>query len=338
MDKPTFICLTAMKNEAWILDRFLSCTSLWADHIVLLNQNSEDNSAEIASKYEKVILKQNLDKEFNDYNHWHILMEESRKIKAERKVIIAIDCDEFLSSNTFKSNEWKDFATNALPGSLFVCNRVMISPDFDSYAKEPDFLIGLIDDGFSSISQLDTKKHVHNIRLPYPNNNPTLYKANKIKLLHYNVVDYKRFISKMRWYQCFEITLKDKSLFAIINQYYINSNFTEFWKNKKTFPIDTAWFEEYESRGIDMTTVHSNSDIYWWDYKIIDYFKNYGTKPFAKLPIWEFDWLRFGKSSKSEIKVNRTITDKIYTRLVKFSFKTDSYLLKKTITTFLKLS
>ena len=334
-EKIKLICITAMKNEAWILDRFLSCTSLWADHIILLDQNSEDNSVEIALKYDKVILKHNPDQDFNDYNHWHILMEESRKINAERKVIIAIDCDEFLSANTFENIEWKNFTLNALPGSLLVCNRVMISPDFNSYSKEPDFLIGFIDDGFSSISQLDTKKHVHNIRLPYPNNNPTVYKANKIKLLHYNIVDFNRFISKMRWYQCFEITLKDKTLFTIINQYYTNTNFDEFWQDKKTFSIDNKWFEAYESNDIDMTTILSNSNIYWWDYKIIDYFKNYGTKPFVKLPIWEFDWINLGKNLGSEIKVTRTFFDKIYTRFFKFSLKTNGFF-KKLLNIFLK--
>jgi len=28
---PTIICLTPVRNKAWILDRFLQATSLWAD-------------------------------------------------------------------------------------------------------------------------------------------------------------------------------------------------------------------------------------------------------------------------------------------------------------------
>ena len=34
------ICLTPVKNEGWILERFLKCTSLWADYIIIADQSS----------------------------------------------------------------------------------------------------------------------------------------------------------------------------------------------------------------------------------------------------------------------------------------------------------
>jgi glycosyltransferase involved in cell wall biosynthesis len=48
--KPTIICLTPVKNEAWLLDRFLQATSLWADFIIIADQMSTDGSQEIAKK------------------------------------------------------------------------------------------------------------------------------------------------------------------------------------------------------------------------------------------------------------------------------------------------
>ncbi len=47
-EKPLLICLTPIKNEAWILDRFLKCASLWADYIIIADQQSTDSSIEIA--------------------------------------------------------------------------------------------------------------------------------------------------------------------------------------------------------------------------------------------------------------------------------------------------
>ena len=52
---PKLICLTPVLNEAWILDRFLKCASIWADHIIISDQGSTDGSVEIAKQYKKVI-------------------------------------------------------------------------------------------------------------------------------------------------------------------------------------------------------------------------------------------------------------------------------------------
>lgn len=331
-EKPVIICLTAMKNEGWILDRYLSCVSTWADHIILLDQNSEDNSCEIAANYEKVILKHNDTQEFNDYNHWNTLMNESRKINAARKIIIAIDCDEFLTGNTFESAEWNHFVYHAKPGSLMVCNRLMVSTDFDSYFKEPDFLIGFVDDGVSSISQLDDKRSVHNIRLPYPANNPDLYNMKRIKLLHYNVVDFNRFLSKMRWYQCFEVTLKDKSLLTIMDQYFVEGTFDEFWGKRKTKPIPSLelWFSHYESKGIDMTSIVSKSS-YWWDYRIVEYFSAHGTAPFSILPIWTVNWATIASSMGVKILISRSVISKLLGRLYLKAKRDNSKFLKSVI-------
>ena len=64
--KPIVICLTPVRNEALILDRFLKATSLWADHIIIADQMSTDGSREIAKKHPKVTLIDNLSETFNE--------------------------------------------------------------------------------------------------------------------------------------------------------------------------------------------------------------------------------------------------------------------------------
>jgi len=39
-NQPLLICMTPVRNEAWILHAFLKATSLWADHIIIADQNS----------------------------------------------------------------------------------------------------------------------------------------------------------------------------------------------------------------------------------------------------------------------------------------------------------
>ncbi|GAG56902.1 unnamed protein product, partial [marine sediment metagenome] len=51
MKRPKIICLTPVKNEAWILDNFIKCASLWADHIIIADQDSTDDARKIAKKY-----------------------------------------------------------------------------------------------------------------------------------------------------------------------------------------------------------------------------------------------------------------------------------------------
>ena len=51
INKPTIICLTPVKNEDWIIEKFLRATSLWAEYIILADQNSTDRTVEIAEKF-----------------------------------------------------------------------------------------------------------------------------------------------------------------------------------------------------------------------------------------------------------------------------------------------
>ena len=49
-NRPTMIVITPVRNEAWVLDAFLTCTSSWADYIILADQHSDDGTREIAAK------------------------------------------------------------------------------------------------------------------------------------------------------------------------------------------------------------------------------------------------------------------------------------------------
>ena len=55
-NRPSIIVITPVRNEAWVLDAFLTCTSSWADFIILADQHSTDGTRAIARKYKKVTL------------------------------------------------------------------------------------------------------------------------------------------------------------------------------------------------------------------------------------------------------------------------------------------
>src|SRR3989304_9881587 len=107
MKRPKIICLTPVKNEAWILDNFIKCASLWADHIIIADQDSTDDSRKIANKYSNVKLINNPYKgEYNEREVRQVLIEEARKLKGPR-VLISLDADEVLSPDFMNSGEWQ---------------------------------------------------------------------------------------------------------------------------------------------------------------------------------------------------------------------------------------
>jgi hypothetical protein len=122
MERPKLICLTPVLNEAWILERFLKCTSLWADHIIIADQRSTDGSREIARRCPKVTLIDNRSEVFNEPERQQMLLAEARRIPGA-KILLALDADEFLTANFLTSPEWE---TNS-PGASGHRNPVPVA-------------------------------------------------------------------------------------------------------------------------------------------------------------------------------------------------------------------
>ena len=83
-DRPTIVVVTPVRNEAWVMDAFLTCASSWADFILLADQHSDDGTREIASKYEKVKLIDNNISEMNQAAARELLFREVDKIEGDK--------------------------------------------------------------------------------------------------------------------------------------------------------------------------------------------------------------------------------------------------------------
>ena len=92
---PALICLTPVRNEAWILDRFLRCARLWADHIVVVDHCSTDGSREIAREFPKVTLVEYDETSFDEPERRRLLIETARSLEPDRqRILLALDADE----------------------------------------------------------------------------------------------------------------------------------------------------------------------------------------------------------------------------------------------------
>ena len=100
------IVITPVRNEAWVLEAFLTHCSSWADHIVIADQHSTDGSREIAQRFPKVTLIDNPTDEWVENVCRARLLEETQRFPGD-KIIFALDADEFLSDGFRETTGWK---------------------------------------------------------------------------------------------------------------------------------------------------------------------------------------------------------------------------------------
>ena len=280
MQRPLVICLTPVKDEAWILDRFLKCASLWADRIIIADQQSTDSSREIARSFPKVTLVENTSATFNEPERQQMLLAEARRIPGP-KVLLALDADEFLTANFPVSREWETIL-NAPPGTVISFQWALVHTivsELCYYMFPTELPVGFVDDGSEHQGKI-----IHSFRVPTPPSGRSLY-PKQIKLMHYCLMDRDRFDSRVRWYQCWEYLKLHKRPIDLYRFYhqalFVSSNMIK--------QVPREWLLGYEQQGIDMTSVNREG-AYRWDKEVLELFKEHGTAKFRKLPIWNTDW------------------------------------------------
>lgn len=279
MARPPIICLTPTKNEAWILERFLQAASLWADHIVVADQQSTDETREIATRFPKVTLIDNPEARYSEVSRQRLLIDAARTI-APQSLLIALDADEFLTANFQTSHEWRQ-ATAAPPGTVLKFRWVNIRPDLCQYWLSPaEHPWGFMDDG-----REHTGREIHNTRVPAPPDARTIV-LREVRVLHYQYADWARMQSKHRWYQCWERTRYPEKRAVDIYRLY---HHMDHIPPRMLHPLPAEWTSGYLERGVDLSSFPA-SDTYWWDREVIQMFVQHGAPRFRKEAIWDFDW------------------------------------------------
>jgi hypothetical protein len=279
MTKPTIICLTPVKNEAWILERFLRCASLWADVVIVADQRSEDNSGEIARSFDKVMLVDNNSGDYNEREYRRVLLDAARRIPGPR-LLVALDADEFLTANFADSAEWRGMPS-AAPGTVFDFKWANVLPGVQRYwSPHATWPWAYMDDGQPIAGDV-----IHSRRIPEsPMKQSRIIR--EVKFLHYQYADWPRMVSKHRWYQCYErITHPAKRAAVIYRQYH----HMDAVPAREIKPIPPEWLSGYTERHIDMFTIPPPQN-YWWDREVILMLQKHGSHTFHQIDIWDVDW------------------------------------------------
>lgn len=272
------VCVTPIRNEEWILERFLTATEQWADHIVIADQGSTDRSREIAQACEKVRLIENRAPAYDEGARQQLLLAAAREIPGPR-VIVALDADELLSPTWQDSAEWAALRS-APSGTVFRFDWINLLPDHRAFVPREKFPFAFVDDGSEHGGE-----SIHSTRIPVQPAAPVI-DMTTISVLHLQHTDWSRMKSKQRWYQCWE-RLNNPSKRAI--QIYRQYHWMDALPLEEVRPLDAAWIDSYRQLGISLTASRKGGP-YWWDREVITWFLEEGTHRFSKLDLWELDW------------------------------------------------
>jgi len=280
MSRPNIVVVTPVKNEEWILDRFLAVTSQFADKIIVLDQSSSDGSLSICRQYTKVVLLENKSKHYDEAERQITLIQAARDLVPEPRIIFALDADEILAANAVRTPGWQTLM-RAVPGTVLCFEKpdLYVSPDRCIRFDIP-WPLGYVDDG-----AVHKPKKIHSIRVPMPDYAKRL-NLHDVKILHYGLLRQEAQASKMRLYCVLENVLSSRSLLNRRAMYAANKAYTS---SGRLEAVEQEWFAEWESLGIDMQTIPSEK-YYWQDFEVLRHFEQYGERRFWRDDIWKFDW------------------------------------------------
>ena len=290
-DRPTIVVITPVRNEAWVLDAFLTCTSSWADYIILADQHSDDGTREIAQKYEKVILIDNPTQEWYEYMCRTKLLEEAAKIPGD-KVVFGLDADEFLSEGFEKTESWHNIM-NAKGNQIFCFNWLNLFDNYSTaeYTNMHFEWAAHFDPALDFVEEYRTRERhaVHCSRVPCLETERCQYiNVDDFWVVHLAKLNHEKMRQKFDFYQ---VTWVDKNkekddpigMYRGYNKYY---------------PDELS----YLSEPVKLCCMGNSTD-YSYLVKSSDYGKHYvdemlkvfereGTDKFMKLAIWDNPYLQ----------------------------------------------
>ena len=290
-ERPKIIVITPVRNEAWVLDAFLTCTSSWADYIILADQHSDDGTREIAQKYEKVILIDNPTQEWYEYLCRTKLLEEAAKIPGD-KIIFGLDADEFLSEGFEKTESWQNIM-NAKGNQIFCFNWLNL---FDNYSTVEYTNIHFewaahFDSSLDFVEEYRKRERhaVHCARVPCLEGDEAEYvNVDDFWVVHLAKLNHQRIRQKFDFYQ---VTWVDK------NQEKANP-IGMYRGYNKYYPDELSHLEQpiklcCKGDDTDYSYLVKSSDYgkHYVD-EMVQVFRREGTDKFLKLCIWDNPYLK----------------------------------------------
>jgi glycosyltransferase involved in cell wall biosynthesis len=283
------VVLMPTKNDAWILEKTLPCILMWADYVIVADQNSTDQTLEICKQSPKVKVINN-DSVFHSTKVRQMLLDEARKIPG-KNIIFSIDSDEIVTADILTKEFWEKMESCPI-GTSFLMQWVQLWRTPIKYRDDNSIWsnrykhFAFIDDGVSAYTY-EYEVNDHNPRVPTALTK-NFVKLNMPKVLHYQFVNWERMLAKQRFYRIQDFIQTQRSLTNAIqiNRMYVIAKDESGLKLKD---IPNSWISAYEEKGINLRQV-KDQGLFWYDVEVLKWFKKYNPESFALLDIWDVNW------------------------------------------------
>jgi hypothetical protein len=279
MAQPLIICITPVRNEAWILNAFLKATSLWADFIIVADQMSTDDSRKIALKYSKVILIDNQLKEMNQFQTRKLLLDEVDKIEGD-KILFSLDADEFLSGDFVNTLGWQKIIRSK-PGEVFYFKWINLIHSVYEHLPHDKWMLWACHYDDNIRQGHFPESFIHEWRIPYPKKNAKETRIKDIQFIHFARVNKLRQMNKNIYYQV--ITKYKEPEHSLIS---LHRSYNPKLKEGPS-KIDEAIYSFYVENGLDFQKEINLNDIgQHYVNQYLHYLDDNGLEYFAGLDIW----------------------------------------------------
>ena len=111
------VVVTPVKNEELFLDRFLSVANQFAELVIIADQHSTDESRDVCRKFDRVVVIDNDNPDYDEASRQALLLTEARKRIPGPKVLLALDADEVVAADAMSSAGWGAMV-HARPGTV----------------------------------------------------------------------------------------------------------------------------------------------------------------------------------------------------------------------------
>lgn len=279
------ILIVPVKNEEWILEFTLTCASMFFDHIIIADENSTDNTANICKRFTKVIYIKNEAERYDEGNRRQILLKAAREISGNN-FIAHLAADEIFSANILDEKVFDEMVKDKSPGTAFSFQWVQLwrsdkhyRVDKNSVWSNFDRPFAFIDDrkvdfepGFTHLSIIPESLALNPISII------------DIKVLHYQFTDFKRLLRKQRWAKLLEFGHYTQPNFLksiILNNKYI---VTKDEYGLKLADVPTSWIDKYPAR------IPRPDSSKWHEKTAIEFISKYSPENLYWLDIWDYKW------------------------------------------------
>ncbi|MFA6962997.1 MAG: glycosyltransferase family 2 protein [Opitutaceae bacterium] len=299
------ICLTPVRNEAWILPTFLTAASLWADVIIVADQGSTDGSVEISKSFEKVILIHNTSGDYSEAGRQLMLISAARNYPSPR-ILVALDADEFLSPSIVSPSWFGRLLANG-PGAYARVPFFNVKPGLNhGWVGHTNFIAAWVDNNRPHFPDL-----IHSQRLPVSHDDPIVVPQSGAVVMHWQFVAPARMRSKHRWYMVWErLNRPERSAVHIYRQYHHMYAI----KRSELKSVPVGWLKWYEERGVKLAEIMDDGR-HWWDSDVLSQIAKHGAGHFSREAIWSHDWQRsaglVGLKSPEGFADSRTVGEKL---------------------------